>query len=188
MFNSSMVFFYFRQSVQLPYNPCVTSLYSEVMSWRRTNNHTSSKNDNVNHKPPTQQPPTSNSKYNNNSNANKNTAAVRLHQLLYLLVFFYCAHHDSSSTGGDAPAPPLFLPGARASESPDRDCCDNPQYTSFDLPPPQMFTTIAPPYRTYEPPEQPDFPDLPEVPGKLCVIVGKKIAYQTYRKAAYLGM
>ena len=58
---------------------------------------------------------------------------------------------------------------AEASESPDRECCENPMYT-FDLPPaggPGLFTTFMPPYlRTYEPPEQPDLPEVPDVPGE----------------------
>ena len=56
-----------------------------------------------------------------------------------------------------------------ASESPDRECCENPMYT-FDLPSGAVFTTFAPPYdirhMTYEPPELPDLPEVPEVPGK----------------------
>ena len=54
---------------------------------------------------------------------------------------------------------------ARASESPDRECCENPLYT-FDTPD-KVVTTYTPPLFTYRPPEEPDvYPEVPDIPGK----------------------
>ena len=50
------------------------------------------------------------------------------------------------------------------SESPDRECCENPLYT-FDTPD-RVVATYSPPAMTYRPPEEPDiYPEVPDLPG-----------------------
>ena len=60
----------------------------------------------------------------------------------------------------------LIQPTVYGSESPDRECCENPLYT-FDNPE-RVVTTFSPPALTYRPPEEPDiYPEVPDLPGKI---------------------
>ena len=60
----------------------------------------------------------------------------------------------------------MLVTGSGASESPDRECCENPLYTFPD--PNAAATTYRPPVFTYRPPEEPDLyppPEVPDFPG-----------------------
>jgi hypothetical protein len=62
--------------------------------------------------------------------------------------------------------PLLFiLQVVSASESPERECCENPSY-NFQEPGRGFLTTPPVPSHTYSPPEEPDMlPEVPELPG-----------------------
>ena len=66
----------------------------------------------------------------------------------------------------------VLVPGAGSSESPERECCENPAYNFQDGG--GVVTTAGPPpppahhQHAYSPPEEPDMlPEVPELPGLL---------------------
>ena len=62
----------------------------------------------------------------------------------------------------------VLLPAVTASESPERECCENPSYNFQEAGRGVMTTPSAPAHHTYSPPEEPDMlPEVPELPGLL---------------------